>query len=165
MPTVPWSSIEHIVRPRQPSRQAVVAGRGSFGEVLRGHTDRWGMVAVKRVPPEKADSAHSEAQVLCRLAGHPNVLRLHGSCVRDGHVHLVLEFVPCGNLQEQLYRLKRGSEGNRRPWKALMPGQRVNVLLGVARAVHHMHEGAQHATILHRCANCYVSRKLHAKEE
>jgi serine/threonine-protein kinase len=67
------------------------------------------MVAVKLLAdnlsadPELRERFRREAELARRLS-HPNVVRVLGSGETDGRAYIVLEFVECGNLAEELAR-------------------------------------------------------------
>lgn len=151
VPEIRWGAIQHIVQER--SR----IGSGAYGTVYRGWmADGRGMVAVKRLPPEHMAAARSEAQALLRLRrpSEHNLLRMHGCCVQDGHMHIVTQFAAGGCLEHQLFGQRRA--GNRLEplplWRPMRQEQRLAALLGTARALRHLHEGLESATILHRRA-------------
>ena len=86
------------------------AGRGSMGEVYRGHDPRLGRdVALKVLPadlagdPERIERFDREARVLASL-NHPNVGAIYGVVEERGRSALVLEFVEGQTLAEMIAR-------------------------------------------------------------
>ncbi|CAN6808422.1 hypothetical protein Bca4012_002777 [Brassica carinata] len=93
-----------------------VLGEGGFGCVFKGWIDEesltaskpgTGMViAVKRLNKEGWQGHQewlAEVNYLGRLS-HPNLVKLIGYCLEDEHHLLVYEFMPCGSLENHLFR-------------------------------------------------------------
>ncbi|KAH0933224.1 hypothetical protein HID58_010341 [Brassica napus] len=93
-----------------------VLGEGGFGCVFKGWIDEesltaskpgTGMViAVKRLNIEGWQGHQewlAEVNYLGRLS-HPNLVKLIGYCLEDEHHLLVYEFMPCGSLENHLFR-------------------------------------------------------------
>ena len=108
--------------------------------------------AIKRVDKEFEEVVRTEVQVLCQLR-HPNIVRLIGYCFEDKrHCFLVYEFTVNGNLA--------GHDPHTVPWK-----QRLQICIGVARALHCLHTGLKH-TIIHcnvKPHNILLNEKWEAK--
>ncbi|CAI5507005.1 unnamed protein product [Closterium sp. Naga37s-1] len=80
-----------------------------------------------------------QVRTIWRL-NHRSLVSLIGWCAEQGEQLLVYEFVPNGNLYEALHDLSRP------PLSFL---QRVHIALGIARALHYIHEQARDR-MLHR---------------
>lgn len=118
-------------------------GQGGSGLVYRGIlTDPGRMVAVKRV---FAGSEHpeslftNEVRIISRLI-HRNLVQFIGWCHEQGEFILVYEYMPNGSLDAHLF----GSGRNLLPWNF-----RYNIALGLASALHYLHEGVDQC-VLHR---------------
>lgn len=101
-------------------------GRGSFGRVFRADylgTD----VAVKEFLQQLPDAVNwdfdkyygREVDML-REARHPNIVQFMGTCIQQGKVFIITEFVPGGNLKDVVI-LESNSflifSGSQRKWK------------------------------------------------
>ncbi|KAI9124622.1 hypothetical protein K1719_004544 [Acacia pycnantha] len=104
-------------------------------------------VTVKRIRQRKA--INPERRILykkniifrCQLH-HPNLVSLVGFCDDHDEIIVVYDYPPKGSLRDQLYR----TEGNSPTlsWK-----RRLEISIGVARGLHHLHSGTKR-TIIHR---------------
>lgn len=82
-----------------------LVGRGGGSEVFRGNLQDGKVVAVKRLN----HGPQSEVEFLIDIEmntalTHPNIISLIGYCVESSHMLLVYEYLPEGNLEDQLYR-------------------------------------------------------------
>ncbi|CAN6582271.1 unnamed protein product [Malus baccata var. baccata] len=118
-------------------------GRGD-ADVYIGYTNLNGVtstVAIKRIPGahfeiQQGREFKAEVQLLCQLR-HPNVISLIGFC-QDKVEYAI----------------------NPLSWK-----QRLNICIGVARAIHYLHAGVKHV-VIHRdvkCDNILLDQNLEAK--
>ncbi|RWW22799.1 hypothetical protein GW17_00012983 [Ensete ventricosum] len=151
-------------------------GEGGFGPVFKGRLADGREVAVKRLGRGSRQGARefeNEAMLLSRVQ-HKNVVNLYGYCVHADDKLLVYEYVPNESLDKLLFSSKHHSppssscpaslgttkvtipecvttheeegDGNkmRVDWKL-----RYQVMVGVARGLLYLHEGA-HTAIIHR---------------
>lgn len=77
-------------------------GSGNFGQVHRGEW-KGNSVALKTVPSETGSDIDREAQLLKSLQ-HPNIVSFYGlvSDPKSGHLSMVLEYLPQGDLGRYL---------------------------------------------------------------
>ncbi|XP_015884184.3 L-type lectin-domain containing receptor kinase IX.1 [Ziziphus jujuba] len=117
-------------------------GQGGSGQVYKGTlSDIDRLVAVKRIV---AGSDHSErifineVKIISRLI-HKNLVHFIGWCHEKDEFLLVYEYMSNGSLDAHLF-------GNRRtlPWSI-----RYKIALGLASAIHYLHEDAEQC-VLHR---------------
>ncbi|CAI5476964.1 unnamed protein product [Closterium sp. Yama58-4] len=99
----------------------------------------WAVKRAKRGSMGPGGAFEREVRTIWRL-NHRSLVSLIGWCAEQGEQLLVYEFVPNGNLYEALHDLSRP------PLSFL---QRVHIALGVARALHYIHEQARDR-MLHR---------------
>lgn len=118
-------------------------GRGGSGLVYRGIlTDLGRMVAVKRIfaGSEQPESLFTnEVKIISRLI-HRHLVRFIGWCHEQGEFLLVYEYMPNGSLDAHLF----GNTRHLLPWNF-----RYNIALGLASALHYLHEGVDQC-VLHR---------------
>ncbi|XP_024365811.1 protein kinase STUNTED isoform X2 [Physcomitrium patens] len=110
-----------------------LVGRGGGSEVFRGNLQDGKVVAVKRLN----HGPQSEVEFLIDIEmntalTHPNIISLIGYCVESSHMLLVYEYLPEGNLEDQLYR----KEGSMLSWEV-----RHKVAVGIAKALDYLHKG------------------------
>lgn len=55
---------------------------------------------------KKNEHLRAEAEIACRLGGHPNLLTLHSAFFRGGRLYLVYEYIAGGNLSSRLRRTR-----------------------------------------------------------
>ncbi|XP_052116683.1 receptor-like protein kinase THESEUS 1 [Arachis duranensis] len=107
-------------------------------------------ITIKRGNPTKKkneeDSTRSymvkEIEVLCQLR-HPNIISLIGFCDNENEIIAVYEYMANGSLDDYL------TNRNNQPlsWK-----KRLEICIGVARALHYLHSGVKRV-IIHRLIN------------
>ncbi|KAM1468667.1 hypothetical protein ACFX2I_033602 [Malus domestica] len=133
-----------------------VSARG----VYKGYTNLNGVtstVAIKRIPSTKGREFKAEVQLLCQLR-HPNVISLIGFCQDKVGYAIVYDYMSNGSLSDSLFNPY--NDKNPLSWK-----QRLNICIGVARAIHYLHAGVKHA-VIHRdvkCDNILLDQNLEAK--
>ncbi|XP_038882238.1 probable serine/threonine-protein kinase PBL7 [Benincasa hispida] len=122
-------------------------GSGSFADVYKGvfESDEE-IVAIKRPHADSytsLDEFRNEVKLLSSVK-HKNLVALVGYCEEiTGYGEeriLVYEYVPNGSLLD--YMIGRG--GRNLTWR-----QRVNIAIGAAKGIGHLHKGAK-ASIIHR---------------
>nr|CAB3491953.1 unnamed protein product [Digitaria exilis] len=116
---------------------AVVLGSGDSGTVYKGRLHGGCGVAVKRLRRGGGgeDRFDTELAILAPLQHH-HIVRLLGRCAEDGDRIVVTELMTNGSLHDHLHGRRRSSPVTS-SWKA-----RVEVLLGAARGVEHLHRRA-----------------------
>lgn len=92
-------------------------GEGNFGQVWKcvvidfhqsGHSETVAVKTLKKNHTEKErQDLLSELQIMKMLAPHPNVVSLLGCCTEQDPIFLILEYVPCGKLQDFLRRSRK----------------------------------------------------------
>ncbi|XP_074846261.1 mitogen-activated protein kinase kinase kinase 21 isoform X2 [Carettochelys insculpta] len=130
-----------------------IIGVGGFGKVYRA-TWRGREVAVKaaRQDPDEdimatAESVRQEAKLFSMLK-HPNIIELHGVCLREPNLCLVMEFARGGPLNRALAGAASAGGGSR--WgRRIPPHVLVNWAVQIARGMLYLHEEAI-VPILHR---------------
>nr|XP_032646627.1 mitogen-activated protein kinase kinase kinase 21 [Chelonoidis abingdonii] len=130
-----------------------IIGVGGFGKVYRA-TWRGQEVAVKaaRQDPDEdimatAESVRQEAKLFSMLK-HPNIIELHGVCLREPNLCLVMEFARGGSLNRALAGAATTCGGSR--WgRRVPPHILVNWAVQIARGMLYLHEEAI-VPILHR---------------
>ncbi|CAI5487316.1 unnamed protein product [Closterium sp. Naga37s-1] len=119
-------------------RNTTASGKGVEGGGVRNE-ELWAVKRAKRGSMGPGGAFEREVRTIWRL-NHRSLVSLIGWCAEQGEQLLVYEFVPNGNLYEALHDLSRP------PLSFL---QRVHIALGVARALHYIHEQARDR-MLHR---------------
>uniref|UniRef100_A0A8C8VMK3 Mitogen-activated protein kinase kinase kinase n=1 Tax=Pelusios castaneus TaxID=367368 RepID=A0A8C8VMK3_9SAUR len=130
-----------------------IIGAGGFGKVYRAIW-RGREVAVKaaRQDPDEditatAESVRQEAKLFSMLQ-HPNIIQLHGVCLREPNLCLVMEFARGGSLNRVLAGAATAGAGGR--WgRRIPPHILVNWAVQIARGMLYLHEEAI-VPILHR---------------
>ncbi|KAG1674432.1 hypothetical protein FOA52_012960 [Chlamydomonas sp. UWO 241] len=117
-------------------------GDGGFGKVYYGHWNG-AVVAIKVATPNRADPVRQQREFqrevtnMSMLPPHPNVLRLLAAVTEPPHLALVTEYCSRGSLYHALHA----------PGAApLNPRTAINIWLGAARGMAHMHA----CRVLHR---------------
>ncbi|NXV14492.1 M3K21 kinase, partial [Cepphus grylle] len=129
-----------------------IIGVGGFGKVYRA-TWRGREVAVKaaRQDPDEditatAESVRQEAKLFSMLK-HPNIIALHGVCLREPNLCLVMEFARGGSLNRAL--AAAAAPGAARGVRRIPPHILVNWAVQIARGMLYLHDEAI-VPILHR---------------
>jgi serine/threonine protein kinase len=117
-------------------------GQGGSGHVYKGDLGDLGRpVAVKRICTECQHSRFlfiNEVKIISRLI-HRNLVQFIGWCHERGEFLLVYEHMPNGSLDNHLF-----GNGETLPWNV-----RYKIALGLASALHYLHEEAENC-VLHR---------------
>ncbi|KAF1588995.1 Mitogen-activated protein kinase kinase kinase 21, partial [Eudyptes moseleyi] len=131
-----------------------IIGVGGFGKVYRA-TWRGREVAVKaaRQDPDEditatAESVRQEAKLFSMLR-HPNIIALHGVCLREPNLCLVMEFARGGSLNRALAAAAVPGAGAARGGRRIPPHILVNWAVQIARGMLYLHDEAI-VPILHR---------------
>ncbi|KAK9165061.1 hypothetical protein Scep_000252 [Stephania cephalantha] len=143
--------LEELEKATKNFSEECLIGSGAFGNVYKGTFDGEGTLAIKRAHPDSYQSAQefrngihmdTEVELISRVK-HRNLLGLVGYCEETGgrgEKILVYEYVPNGSLLE--YIVGRG--GKNLTWR-----QRVEIAIGAAKGIAHLHEGVN-PSIIHR---------------
>ncbi|KAJ1270056.1 hypothetical protein BS78_06G025400 [Paspalum vaginatum] len=120
------------------SNFAVVLSDGDSATVYKGRLHDGREVSVKRLRPGRpgAEDAFFTEVAILRPIRHDNIVRLVGSCAAADGERIVVTH-PCitdGSLYDHLHSHRTSSSPVTASWKA-----RIQVLLGTARAVKHLH--------------------------
>ncbi|KAL4578535.1 hypothetical protein LXL04_014659 [Taraxacum kok-saghyz] len=117
-------------------------GKGGYGEVFRAILDNKNVVAVKKLHDviDKAKLEFNNEVKLISNIRHRNLMQLLGWSSDGPQLLLVLEYMPQGSLDKFLWGEKRGTLD----WR-----QRLDIMLGIARGLVHLHEEF-HVKIIHR---------------
>ncbi|XP_055420947.1 interleukin-1 receptor-associated kinase 1 isoform X3 [Bubalus kerabau] len=142
LPGAPSSSfcwpLHEICQGTHDFSEELKIGEGGFGCVYRA-VMRNTVYAVKRLK-EEADlewttvkqSFQTEVQQLSRFR-HPNIVDFAGYCAQSGFYCLVYGFLPNGSLEDRLHVQTQA-------WPPLSWPQRLDILLGTARAIQFLHQ-------------------------
>ncbi|OMO93584.1 hypothetical protein CCACVL1_06440 [Corchorus capsularis] len=119
-----------------------VIGKWDFGEVYKGYIPGIDTaVAIKRgMKATSEGSLNEEIKELYQIR-HNNVISLLGYCKEDLEIILVYEYTDNGPLSDHLFSIDPRK-------KPLTWNQRLEICIGVARGLHHLHTGEKRP-ILH----------------
>ncbi|XP_059650050.1 receptor-like protein kinase FERONIA [Cornus florida] len=128
---------------------ALVIGKGGFGNVYKGIIDRRKCVAIKRLNSESKQGAHefwAEINALSKLR-HNHLVSLIGYCDDCQEMILVYEYMAHGTLADHLHKASRNGRGS----SPLSWERRLNICIGAAGGLDFLHtsRGAHHG-IIHR---------------
>ncbi|KAL3649805.1 hypothetical protein CASFOL_006208 [Castilleja foliolosa] len=126
-------SYYEILEATQGCNRDNLLGRGSFGSVYRGTLKNGVNVAVKVFNLQLENASKSfevECEVLRNLR-HRNLCKVVGCCSNQDFKALVLEYMPCGSLEQWLYS----------PNHFLDASQRISIMIDVACALEYLHQG------------------------
>ncbi|XP_072483499.1 interleukin-1 receptor-associated kinase 1 isoform X1 [Notamacropus eugenii] len=137
-------------------------GEGGFGCVYRA-VMRNTSYAVKRLKEDAElewntikTSFGTEVEKLSRFR-HPNIVDFAGYCIQDNIYCLVYVFLPNGSLEDQLHSQSQNPS-------LLSWAQRVDILLGTARAIQFLHQ--DNPSLIHgdvKSSNILLDEKLMPK--
>ncbi|CAH1243982.1 RET [Branchiostoma lanceolatum] len=132
--------------PREELKTVRMLGQGAFGDVLQARWTRGAMqeegngitVAAKKMKDSSSTKAVrdflKEAYHLINIGHHRNIVNIHGICLQEGPLMLVLEYCEHGCVLDYLWELeKRGRmETIMDPTKALVSAEEGQRLTGYA---------------------------------
>ncbi|KAM1550417.1 L-type lectin-domain containing receptor kinase IX.1-like [Malus sylvestris] len=162
-------NLEKLAFPKRFSYKELVAatngfeddrklGQGGSGQVYEGILQDLGCaVAVKRIFAKIKNHEKiftTEVKIICRLM-HKNLVQFIGWCHEEGKCLLVYSYMPNGSLDMHLFG----------PRTTLQWSFRYKIALGLASALHYLHEDAERC-VLHRdikSANVLLDNDFSAK--
>ncbi|MED6112402.1 hypothetical protein PIB30_061437 [Stylosanthes scabra] len=130
--------------------KSFIIGHGAFGStVYKGFLEKsCDQVAIKRCSKKSIyglSEIRNEVVLLCQLQ-HPNLMPFLGFCAERNELVLVYKLMPNGSLHDHLH----GGIGSFK--SPLSWNRRLQICIGVARALHYLHTGAKYV-IIHRDVN------------
>lgn len=149
-------SYQEIVRATGGFSETNLLGKGSFGSVFRGRLSDGMQIAVKVFHIQSERSLKSfdiECEVLSGIR-HRNLVKIISSCTNEDLKALVLEYMPNGSLEKQLYSNEY----------YLDLQQRLNIMIDVASALEYLHSGYS-VTIVHcdiKPSNVLIDQNMEA---
>ncbi|KAG5560738.1 hypothetical protein RHGRI_003917 [Rhododendron griersonianum] len=142
-------SLDEVLIATNNFDDALVIGIGGFGKVYKGFIDDSAtMVAIKRLNAESKQGAGEfwmEVKTLSKLR-HANLVVLIGYCNECQEMILVYEYIALGTLADHLYK-RRTTKTNTNT--SLTWEQRLNICIGAARGLEHLHAGTN-KSFIHR---------------
>lgn len=142
MPTHRVFSLEELKEATKCFERSAFLGEGSIGKLYKGKLESGTVIAIRCLALHQRYSIRNlklRLDLLAKLR-HPNLVCLLGHCIDSAvdessvkRVFLVYEYVPSGTLSSYL----SGSS----PEKTLEWCDRLQVLIGIAKAVHFLHTG------------------------
>ncbi|XP_061371671.1 cysteine-rich receptor-like protein kinase 10 isoform X2 [Gastrolobium bilobum] len=118
-------------------------GKGGFGEVYKGILLDGRQIAVKRLSRSSKQGVNefkNEALLIAKLQ-HRNIVEFIGFCVDEREKMLIYEYVPNNSLDYFLFDSQRK--------KLLSWLERYNIIQGIARGIHYLHEHSR-LKVIHR---------------
>ncbi|XP_028767209.1 putative receptor-like protein kinase At4g00960 [Neltuma alba] len=134
-------------------------GQGGFGPVYKGKLSNGQNIAVKRLSgvSGQGDTEFKNEVLLMAKLQHRNLVQLLGFCLEEKERLLIYELLANGSLDYFIFDpIKRGY---------LDWGTRFNIINGVARGLHYLHEDSQQR-IIHRdlkASNILLDAKMNPK--
>ncbi|WCJ32722.1 protein kinase family protein [Euphorbia peplus] len=154
-------SFEELERATDRFSKEFLLGSGAFGNVYKANSREEGYLAIKRAHADSFQSVEefrNEVRLLSKVK-HRNLVNLVGFCEETGGKRakaLVYEYVPNGSLLEYII----GKRGRTLTWR-----QRVNIAIGAAKGIAHLHDGVK-PSIIHRDikpSNILIGENFEAK--
>ncbi|XP_058202659.1 receptor-like protein kinase FERONIA [Rhododendron vialii] len=145
-------TLDEVLLATDNFHDALVIGKGGFGKVYKGFIDDGAtttVVAIKRLNAQSNQGAEefwTEVKLLSNFH-HINLVSLIGYCNENQEMILVYDYIARGTLASHLYKSSRKESG--KSISHLNWTQRLNICLGVARALDYLHTGTEQH-IIHR---------------
>ncbi|KAL3523567.1 hypothetical protein ACH5RR_016401 [Cinchona calisaya] len=141
-------SLAEIKLATQNFSDTFVIGRGGFGKVYKGFIRSISKdVAIKRLSLFSRQGARefwTEIETLSKLR-HIHLVSLLGYCNERQEMILVYEYMPCGTLADNLYKMiRKGKDIAPLSWE-----QRLKICIGAARGIEYLHTGTE-CSVIHR---------------
>ncbi|KAJ1431383.1 Serine/threonine-protein kinase, active site [Sesbania bispinosa] len=118
-------------------------GKGGFGEVYKGILNDGQQIAIKRLSKSSTQGVNefkNEVLLIAKLH-HRNLVAFIGFCLEEQEKILIYEYVPNKSLDYFLFDSHRQ--------KLLSWFERYNIIGGIARGIHYLHEHSR-LKIIHR---------------
>ncbi|KAK8945837.1 putative LRR receptor-like serine/threonine-protein kinase [Platanthera guangdongensis] len=137
--------LEDVEKATKSFSEERLIGSGAFGNVYRGviHGDRR-TLAIKRAHSdshETVEEFRNEVELLSRIK-HKNLVSLVGYCAEAGQRVLLYEYVSNGSLADYI---TPGPGKTPLTWQ-----QRLNIAVGSAKGIAHLHGDVSKPSIIHR---------------
>ncbi|XP_042497887.1 cysteine-rich receptor-like protein kinase 42 isoform X2 [Macadamia integrifolia] len=151
-----YETLERATDSFNPSRKL---GQGGGGSVFRGDLPDGRTVAVKRLffsNRQWVDEFFNEVNLISEIQ-HKNLIKLLGCSIEGPASLLVFEFAPNMSLDQYLFGKNKTITLS---WE-----QRLNIIVGTAEGLAHLHDGSQ-KRIIHRdmkCSNIFLDENMTAK--
>ncbi|KNA16286.1 hypothetical protein SOVF_090070 [Spinacia oleracea] len=131
-----------------------IIGQGASSTVYRGILFHGQVVAVKRLNDvgngnNLIKPFTNECTGMARKLKHKNLVQLLGWCCEKNELILVYEFLPNGNLDQNLHR-------DSDAFRVLTCEQRLNIVLGIASGLTYLHEECSRQIIHRDVKTCNV---------
>lgn len=134
-------SLKEVKRATKNFDDARWIGHSGFGPIYMGSLAGGALVAIKRLSLGSCQGVHeflNEIQLLSWLPSCKHLVTLIGYCDDKDEIILVYNFMARGLLLHQLSK--------RKSCRPLSWAQRLNICMGIAKGLHHLHSNA----VIHR---------------
>ncbi|KAL5556905.1 hypothetical protein UlMin_039141 [Ulmus minor] len=147
---IPWDidhgskiSFAEILKATKKFDSKFLIGKCRFGKVYKGILQGT-KVAVKRyIPRDKQGFMEFETEIMvCSRIRHRHLVPLIGYCDETSEKILIFEYMEQGTLRDHLYGYKKMH--SKLSWE-----DRLEICIGVAKGLHHLHAGSD-VEIIHR---------------
>ncbi|KAF8405423.1 hypothetical protein HHK36_010329 [Tetracentron sinense] len=137
-----WFSLKELESVTSQFSSENLIGKGGNSHVYKGCLPHGKLVAVKILKSSREAWKDFALEVnIISLLKHRHIMPLIGVCVQDKNLISVYDFLPKGSLEENLHDKKDKSALS---WKA-----RFNVAVGIANALHYLHDECS-PPVIHR---------------
>ncbi|XP_031487564.1 receptor-like serine/threonine-protein kinase SD1-8 [Nymphaea colorata] len=142
-PELPIFALKAIMKATNSFAETNKLGQGGFGAVYRGKLAGGKEVAMKRLSKgskQGIEEFMNEVGVIAKLQ-HRNLVQLLGCCIEAEEKILVYEYMPNKSLDTLLFDSTLSKQLD---WE-----KRFEILLGIARGLHYLHQESR-LTVIHR---------------